>query len=150
MSISLDEARRIYLAVTTETGSALWILSPSGELLRTIALPGEITQLDAPPAIGYDHSVYIRAAGGIIAFAADGKQIWEYRTTAPVAGMTVTTDNRVLVSAGSDLSIIDRSGSATLLRSFEAERLATAPIVTATGDIVVASESMLYMLMPGG
>lgn len=148
-SISLDEARRIYLVVTTETGGlALWIISPQGELLRSIELPADLASIDAPPAIGYDHSIYLRMAGGIVAFAATGEKLWEYRPTAPVVGLAVTSDDRLLVSSGSDLSIIDRAGTPTIIQSFPGERIATAAVITATGDIVVATECKLHILTP--
>ena len=147
IAISLDEAGRTYLAVRTETGNALWIISPEGKRLQSIDLPPDITTLDAPPVIGYDHKVYLQGAGRILAFGADGAALWEYRPAVKPGGMMATPDNRLLVSAGSDLCVFNEDGGCMVIETFEEERLATAPIITGNGDILVATEENLYALM---
>ena len=58
-----------------------------------------------------------------------------------------TPDNRLLVSAGSDLCVFNEDGGCMVIETFEEERLATAPIITNNGDILVATEENLYALM---
>ena len=148
--MSIDEGGRAYLVAATPKGKQLLIIPPDGKLLRETDLPADLARMVTPPVIGLDHRVYLVTDERIHAFSEKGEALWESRPGVRPGGVTVTADNRVLVSAGSDLCIYDNAGHCTLLQRFEGENLSTPAIISTNGNLLVAAEGNLYALEPDG
>jgi hypothetical protein len=147
--MSLDESGRAYMVASTPKGRQLLIVTPDGKLLLEIDLPTDLARMVTPPVIGLDHRIYLVTDERIHAFSEKGEALWESRPGVRPGGVTVTADNRVLVSAGSDLCIYDSAGHCTLLQRFEGENLSTPAIISANGNLLVATEGNLYALEEG-
>jgi hypothetical protein len=147
--MSLDEGGRAYMVASTPKGKQLLIVTPEGKLLLEIDLPSDLARMITPPVIGLDHRIYLVTDERIHAFSEKGESLWESRPGVRPGGVTVTADNRVLVSAGSDLCIYDSAGHCTLLQRFEGENLSTPAIISTNGNLLVATEGNLYALEEG-
>ncbi|MEK7404891.1 MAG: PQQ-binding-like beta-propeller repeat protein [Acidobacteriota bacterium] len=145
--MSLDESGRIYLVVSIgEEQKALWVLSPEGKRLGAFALKPEHQALVAPPIVGYDHRIYLLTRALVVALDAEGKLLWERPAGGAAAGAGVTVDDRLLVSAGEEIAVFDANGERRMLYRFRGQPLLTPPVLTAAGEILVASAQRLYCL----
>jgi len=150
-SMSLDEAGRIYLIVSTETDTgkqrqALWVVTPDGERRIDVEIPEYPEGTYTPPIIGYDHQVYILLDDRIMAISPTGDVRWTERLGVPIGGAVVTADNRLLVSAGSYLFAFTADGTRTVVFGLEDGEWATPAIVTERGRLIAASKQYLYCL----
>lgn len=145
-SLSLDEMGRIYLNVRTNKRSELWLLTRQGERLYSFALPGGPYSLRVPPVIGYDHTAYVLASQHIYAVAGDGKLQWSRVAAGAIGGASVTADDQLLVSEGSELAAYNIKGERRTLFVLPGEQLATPPLLAAHGDLLIATKSHLYCL----
>lgn len=146
LSMSLDEAGRIYLLVRSEGQGALWALSPEGQRVFSASI-ADMPDFPTPPVVGYDHRVYVRTKQRVVAFGADGKVAWELPSPGKLAGLTVTTDDQIVMAAGSQVLSVDPKGDQKLLMDLAGEKLSTPPVVRSDGAILVASESKLFCLI---
>lgn len=142
LGLSLDEAGRIYLLARTDGRLALWLVTPQGEQLMSFDIAPNL-QPGAVPIIGYDHRVYLLAADRVLCVGADGKLAWEH--VGHIGGAGVTADNQLLGSAGTEVAAFDKEGKRKVLFTF-GESIVTPPVMTAAGDILVASQNKLYCL----
>ena len=148
LAMSLDEAGRIYLIVhTEEEKNALWVLTPDGERVVDTAVPMMDNNTYTPPMVGYDHRVYIMLGDRILAINPEGEEIWSQYVGA-AAGACITANDQLLVSAGNIVSAFDAQGERKFLCYFPDETLATPPVLTRRGRLIVASRSHLYCLKP--
>ena len=150
VTMSLDDAGRIYLVVAKGGRHELDIVSSEGGLIGNYALPAGLDPLLAPPIVGYDHHVYLVSASTALCLDSAGKQVWERPLRARAAGATVSTNGHLLVSAGSDVVSFDGQGHAAILHSFAGESLTSAPVLTAKEELLVTSRSRLYCLRAAG
>ncbi|MGC9970311.1 MAG: hypothetical protein ABSE56_06955 [Bryobacteraceae bacterium] len=150
LALSLDEAGRIYLLVAAGGRSALWLLTPEGERIYECELPPGLRGLIHPPIVGYDHTVFVRAERQILSIAPDGKVNWIRTADEPLAGAAITPDDFLLTSEGSSLAAWDAKGERRVLHTFAGENPTTAPVLTADGEILVATRTHLYCLAPRG
>jgi len=146
VAMSVDEAGRIHAVVRTADQLALWVLSPQGERVVGLDLP-EVRFVLGPPAIGYDHRVYVLAPGRVIAVEPGGTFAWDVAVEGGNAGWGVTADHRLLLSNGPKLLSVGPRGRPTVVHEFDAP-LATAPVLTRGGRILVATAKTLYCLSP--
>jgi hypothetical protein len=148
VAMSLDEAGRIYLLVRAEGRTALWLLSPQGERLMAFTMPSDLKLTATPPIVGYNHRVYVLGADRMLAINPDGKLAWVRPVNGQRGGAVITADDQLLVSDGRDLAVFNQEGQRSVLSSFDNETLFTPPVLTASGEILVASERRLYLLAP--
>lgn len=144
--LSVDEAGRMYLFVKVGETLALWCLNASGERLWTHLFPPDSAVTAAPPVIGYDHKVYVHSPAVVTCLGPDGKAIWTKTAGGSIAGMAVSADDQLVVSAGSKLIAFDGKGTARTLRDFAGDSLITPPAATRDGALLVASRAKLYRL----
>ena len=67
---------------------------------------------------------------------------------ADVAGAVVTADDLLVVSEGDSLTAWDAQGQRRVIHTLPGESLATAPVLLADGDVLVATQAHLYRLGP--
>jgi hypothetical protein len=136
----------MYLVVSTSGGRALWVVAPDGR--RTIAEPLEASTeaLSTPPIVGYDHTTYLQTPQTLSARDASGKLVWHKRMSARVAGAGVSTDDRLVAAVGSELLAFGPKGEPALLAKLGPSDLVTAPVMSAGGELFVASSDALYCL----
>jgi outer membrane protein assembly factor BamB len=145
VEMSLDELGRIYLLADTGSQHALWLVTPAGERLYVFELPHGSSAL-YPPIIGYDHTAYVISHGYIYAVGQDGKLNWSRQSSGPIAGATVTADDKLLTSEGNKLVAWDHTGERELLYSAPSDEFTTAPVLLNTGELLVGSRAQLYCL----
>jgi outer membrane protein assembly factor BamB len=141
VAMSLDEAGRAYLVVSTETGPALWAVEPDGRRLFETPLPPFGGPPLAPPIVSRHHLVYLVYADRILAFESDGRPSWSF--AGAVAGATLTGDDRLLVSVGTEVRSLRTGGPGELVTSI-AEPVLTPPVLSADGTLLFASADTLY------
>jgi hypothetical protein len=124
----------------------LWLLTQEGERSYAFEFPLGIVPGDTPPVIGFDHTVYLLAGQHLLAVAPDGKLEWSKQTSGPLIG-AVATQDKLLVAEGNTLSAWTRNGERTVLYTAP-EMFNSSPILTDSGDLLVASRSQLYCLRP--
>lgn len=146
LAMSLDEAGRIYLIVNERGRPALWVLTPQGERLGSFVFPPDMEVAALPPVVGYDHRAFIIGTDRLLSVNPNGKLAWA--RGGRVAGATVTADDQLLVSDGSELAAYDADGKRRILYDFRDEVLSTPPVLTAGGELIVASPNHLFVLSP--
>ena len=147
LSLSLDESGRIYALVEKSGSRFLWTISTAGEIVSEYELPAGFRQTKMPPAIGFDHTVFLSAADEIISIDSRGKLAWRVKLEANLGGFVVTPKRTLLVTSGRDLLLFDPKGNPRTLFSFQGEDLVTAPTITDDGSVLVASRNRLIKLV---
>lgn len=147
--LSVDEAGWMHLIVRQGLQRWLWVVSPEGRRVVNTALSSQMADIAGPPAIGYDRRIYLYTKTSVSAFTPDGKPLWERVVPGGIEGLTITADDRVLVGAGADLSVLDRAGERKVLHRFEGEQISAPPILSVSGDVLVATKQRLYCLRVG-
>lgn len=145
-TMSLDNAGIIYIVLDDAGIPKLRAITPDGERLFSVELPEKMSNISYPLVIAYNHRVFLIKDHYLMAFAANGRCIWEYKTDSPIAGAVVTADNQLLISSGSQLGVFEANGNYSTLYEFKNESLQTPPTLTASGDLVVATDQKLYCL----
>jgi hypothetical protein len=150
VSASADEAGWLYLVVAPhdyppKADRELWIVTPEGRRTVRVPVPPAYRESKVPPAVGYDHNVYLHSSHSIAAFSAQGALLWESSIEAEIAGLTVTPDRHVVVASGHDIADIDSNGKMTHLATLSAPAT-TAPVVAANGEILVGTEESVACL----
>ncbi|MBM4440877.1 MAG: hypothetical protein FJ027_10665 [Candidatus Rokubacteria bacterium] len=145
--LSLDETRTAYLVAETGTRHQLSAITSAGERLYMFELPKRLVPLRQPPIVGYDHGVYLLSERMIVALAADGEIRWARPAAAGFAGGFVTGNGQLLASDGGEVVAFDEDGQRRSLYAFVGERRLTSPVLTDAGEILVASEKVLYCLV---
>jgi len=148
LQLSADEAGRVHLVVRTPAGAALWVVSPEGKRTAEVALPAEYRELLAPPIVGYDHRIFLVTRARVQALDAAGRKLFEGELPASAVGAAVTADDLLLVCAGAELYAYGPDGRHRTVWSSPGGPLATAPVVTADGRVLVADRRSLYSLAP--
>ena len=142
VALSLDEAGRAYMICRTGESTQLWAID-GDKLLLSREVPAGVADLAAPPAVGYDHAIYLRSAAGIVALSVAGKPLWEF--SGATAGLAVAPDGQVIAAAGSRLLWLDAAGKAETLCEC-GQRLATAPLLMQDDTLLAASADKLYAM----
>jgi len=144
--LSLDETGRIYLVAVKGGISAFWVITPAGERLVALDLPAQEIVL-IPPIVGYDHSAFLLFTSRILAVNPEGNISWDYSAPNPVAGAAALPDGRLLVCVGPEIISFNAAGQSTTLHAL-GEPLATPPVLTDKGELLVASASNVFCLAP--
>ena len=144
--VSLDETARIYALVSREGRSSLWSLTSRGERVFALDFGPETVLKLAPPAVGYDHRVFVTTGDSILCVSPEGKLLWRQPSGGPVAGVAVTPDDELIVAAGSVLAGFDARGTRRVIHDFAGDTLLTPPASVKGGGLLVASARRLYRL----
>ncbi len=145
ISASADEAGWLYVVVAINNQRELWIVTPEGNRQARAVLPVELADQKLPPAIGYDHRVFLRTSHSIVAFSPEGQRLWEAQLPGSIAGFSVTPDGRLIVAAGSAIHQVDINGTVSRLATLSASAT-TAPVVSANGEIFVGTATGVLCL----
>ena len=149
LDMSIDEEMRIYLLVEVQVEenvkNELWIIDSAGNLLSETEIESIQKNYLAPPAIDYEHNVYIRYEDKIIAFNTSGNILWEQHIQKPLAGFAATKDY-LLTSEGNILTAFDHKGERRFFYNFDDE-LTTSPILV-DDQIFVATRKHLFCIIP--
>jgi outer membrane protein assembly factor BamB len=146
VTMSIDEAGRIYLIVEEKKRRSLWLLFPTGELTMTFELPSSFGEIIMPPVIGYNHQAYIITKNKILVVSSEGKLIWQSSLEKKIGGASITTDEQLLVSTESELLAFDTKGQKQTLFAVSNDNIQTSPVLTSSGEILFASVKRLYCL----
>jgi hypothetical protein len=142
-ALSLDEASRAYMVVTTTRGAQLWLVAKDGQRLFAADLPQGTSDISFPPIVGYDHHTYLLAGNRVVSFDDRGRRTWVHDAKNVLAGAAVTANDHLLVVDGNDVVAFDPKGKRHLLLSLP-EPLVTPPVLNEAGDLFVASAGHLY------
>jgi hypothetical protein len=146
VTMSLDEAGRIYLVVKIDGRNVLWLVTPEGGLLYAFEFQPGSPPPDYPPIIAYDHSVYLVSGAQILALGPDGKLNWTRAANSTVKGGFVTPDQLLVVTEGDSITSWNAQGRRTVLFSTGGDMLQTPPVLAPAGELLAASETRLYCL----
>ena len=151
LSMSLDEAGRIYLVVLQRKDDAperraLWVIDREGNRLLDVTLPAAASDAYAPPIVGYDHRAYLFQGDRVLSISPDGGLRERVNAGGPVAGGLATSDGGLLVAAGGILSVFDSAGERRVLYVLDDDQWVTPPALTSEGRLLIASERYLYCL----
>ncbi len=138
--LSADESGRAYLIVTAGETRELWIVGAGGERVRRTLTFAPI----APPLVGPAHDVFVVGATAVAAFTPEGAPRWT-RSLSGAAGAIALPDGRLLISEGATLITFDGQGAREQLHA-AGEPLRTPPVVTAAGEVVVATAQRVLWL----
>jgi hypothetical protein len=149
--ISLDDTARIYALAANHGRFSLWSLTPRGERVFAQDFPQDALIPtppinNSPPVIGYDHRIYVTAGQLVLCVSPEGRVLWRGPTGGAIAGMIITPDDQLIVSAGSSLVAFDTHGTRRALSDFRGDTLRTPPAMVKGGDLLVASLNKLYRL----
>jgi PQQ-like domain len=141
-SVSRGGAGRSYLVVDTPDGAALWMINAQGERVFARPLPKSSR---VPPIVAADHRVFVSTDDELLAFDPEGRPLW--RVSSPLAPRAVVTaDGWLLVSLGEELRAFDAEGRSAVLSYSVGRPFVTAPVITAHGEILVATTETLVCL----
>jgi hypothetical protein len=144
---SVDEAGWLHLIATVRERRELWVITPEGKRTVRVELPDELHEPTGPPAIGYDHSIYVWSAQTVGAYSPNGKHLWNASMEGPIRGLAVTAAGDVLVTAGEKVHLIKKDGKSSELVELS-EPANTPPVLTAEGDLIVAGATKLMYFSP--
>ncbi len=146
LSMSLDEASRVYLLAQTKAGIELWLVTNDGKRLMSYVLPQDMRVSTAPPIVSYNHRIYILGTDRVLAISPNGRLDWVRSLKTTHSSAVVTADDQLLVSDGNELIAFDEAGKRRVLQTFANDILTTPPVLLSGGEILVASERQLYCL----
>ena len=137
VSASADEAGWLHMVADAGGKRELWIVTPEGNRSVRVGFKPEFSPA-GPPAIGYDHRVFLWTSHVVAAFSPEGAHLWDSAIPGGIRGLTVGRDGKVLVTAGGRVYALDPAGkSIPLLETTEA--FTTAPVLTAEGDLLAGT-----------
>ncbi len=145
LAISIDDTGTAHAIVRADAGElAVWSAPTAygGSVGRKKLGRYRRDRNETPPILGRTVHVVV-LDDRIIAFAPDGKRLWE-RAGALTGGATITADDRLLAASDTTILAIDPNGRAVKLVDEPRVVFVTAPILDAKGVLVVASGSALH------
>ena len=150
--MSLDEEGRIYLVAQAEDDNkvavrVLMVLSSDGNELMRTQLSNHSDNIITPPIVGYNHTTYLLQGDTIAAIGVDGKSRWKTFAGGTIVGAVAMADGKLLVSAGNIIASYAANGEREVQFAIENEQWATPPVITATGNLIAASDKKLYCLV---
>mgnify|MGYP001038461348 CR=1 FL=1 len=144
--VSIDDGSKVaFVPVRQGDDLVMWMipLDANGSIGRH-KIPGRAKKVLGPPVLGKRLRVLVLDTG-ILALGLDGKRVWERRGV-PSGGISITSDDHVLVADGPKVSAIDPRGRETEIWSGGDVVLVSPPILDASGLLLVASEEALHAL----
>jgi hypothetical protein len=146
LAISSDEADNAHLIVSTDKGRALLRVSAQGTAWPAVALPDSAERLPKPPTVAADGRVFVASGGSLIAVSPAGQVLWTKTVSATPGGLAVTPDGTLLVADGTELAAFNAAGERRVLYASDRGALITPPVVSAQGQVLVASKTHLIAL----
>lgn len=144
-SISLDEAAHIYLLAGAPANRELVVFSPKGEELLRMPVGRDEGSAPIAPAIDFRRHIRLALGDRLLAISPAGDQEWSSALPG-IAGLLVTADNRVVVAAANGIHAFTIEGERKLLFGLNQEPLLAGPVLTAEGDLLLASAARLFCL----
>jgi hypothetical protein len=143
--VAIDESDIACVVVQQKNELSMWTvpIASNGGIGRH-RIPGNAHRVISPPVLGKSLRVLVLDTG-IVALGLDGKRVWE-RKGVPTGGVSITSDDHVLIADNAKVIAIDPRGRATDLWVGKNVVFVTPPIVTATGVLLVASAELLHVL----
>ncbi len=145
VALSLGGNEIAYLVVREGDRLNLLCLAEDGHLLRRYTFPEGVHSLLAPPLVGFDGRIYLLLHGTVIALAPDMSTLWESSENGPNVGATITRNGQLVVSGMRSIGILDPTGAYQPIAGKAETDYCTAPIVTDSGEIAVASKRQLHV-----
>jgi hypothetical protein len=144
--MSRDERQRTYSVMLAPGGQRMiQVINDAGEVQVQVPLDTRYGPPIAPPAIGYDHRIYYAGRSMVAAFTHEGQVLWEHPAR-DCHGIGVMPSGAVLVSTGSRLLRCKSSADPDVVFEFPREKIATAPVVSGSNEVFVATEAHVYCL----
>lgn len=148
LEVAIDESNLACVVVQQNNELSMWTIpiGANGGIGR-YRIPGRGGRVVAPPVLGKSVRVLVMDTG-IIAFGLDGKRLWE-RPGVPTGGVTISSDDQVLIADKAKVVAVDSRGRATDLWAGKNVIYKTPPILTAMGVLLVASQQLLHAITFG-
>lgn len=147
-AVSLGDAGRAYLIVRTGDGPRLWMLNAEGEQVFDARLPDDASDTRVPPIVTPDHRVFVVTDTRIVAFDPTGDRLWEFVAPRGRPRALVTAEGWLLVACDDTIGVFDDEGRSASIFQLPGEVFSTAPVLTASGEIFVATERALVCIGP--
>jgi len=148
--VAIDEAGTACVLVRQGDELVMWTIpvDNKGSIGRQ-KLPGGAAiarkRVLGPPVLGKNLRV-VQLDGLIIAMGLDGKKVWE-RKGVPTGGLSITSDDHVLIADNNKVIAVDPKGKATdLWVAKDNVVFVTPPIVNAMGILFIASGESLHAI----
>ena len=143
LDVAIDDAGLACVLVRQGEDLHLWTvpLASGGGIGRQRISQGPRRVL-GPPVLGKNLRVIVLDTS-VIAFGADGKRLWERRGV-PTGGVTITSDDHVLIADNGKVLAVDPRGRTTELYFVPDAIFVTPPILDARGVLFVASGRSLH------
>ncbi len=111
-----------------------------------LELPPQFEPAQTPPVIGYNYQIYILGHDKILAVNPEGKLIWQNSLEKKISGASITKNEQLLISAENELLAFDTKARQKIVFALSDDSISTSPILTAKGEILLASRKSLYCL----
>jgi hypothetical protein len=144
LDVAIDESGVACVIVRQANELSLWTIPTASKGGIGRHRLGRGRRSIGPPILGRSLRVVVLDTG-IVAFALDGKRLWERRGV-PSGGASITPDDHLLVADGGKIVTIDPRGRATELATLPGVVFTTPPILNARGVLFAASADALYAL----
>jgi len=113
-----------------------------------VRLPDDAADTRVPPIITADHRVFVVTDSRITAFSPMGDQLWEFAPPMGRPKASVTAEGWLLIAVDDIVGIMDAEGRSATLFQLPGEGFVTAPVLTTSGEIFVATETALVCIGP--
>jgi hypothetical protein len=143
IDVAIDEKGLANVLVKQSDDLALWTIPTIGNTAIGRHKLGKRKPV-GPPILGKTTRVFV-LDNGIVAYTHDGKKLWE-RKGIPTGGVSMTSDERVLIADGNKIFTVDHKGKPVELWSEPDVTFVTPPIINADGVLFVASGSLLHAI----
>lgn len=140
--LAIDEKGIANVIVKQKADLSLWTVPIAGNTAIGRHKIGANRRSIGPPVLGTKTRVVVLDTG-VAAFGLDGKKLWEQKGV-PTGGVSITSDDRVLIADGNRVVAVDAKGKKTEIWSAPDLTLVTPPILNASGLLLVASGSFLH------
>jgi outer membrane protein assembly factor BamB len=111
----------------------------------------EVGEFTSPPIVGADSQIYILGTSKVLAYKG-GEKKWEYTlkanpgetSTQPAGQGTVSLDSKLIVTEGSEIISLDKTGKVIFIwKDKDGEIYKTPPVLDSSGKIYAASDKIL-------
>lgn len=144
-ALSLDADGDVHVVAQRDTAWT-YVLVHGGREAGRAALAEPYGWDARPPVVAADHRAYLVGDERIGAFDPSARPAGVWSVDDPIVGAMVSADGTLLVGTGSSILAFDRAGKRTVLHDFGRERVLTAPVLDASGRLLVVTSTGLHAL----
>lgn len=144
VDVAIDDQAQANVIVRQKDEVSLWTVPIAGNGAIGRHKIGKKVKTVGPPVLGKSLRVIVTDAG-VTAYDLSGKEAWK-RKGQPSGGVSITSDDHVLIADGGKVWSYDKKGKPLELWSGSDIVFATPPILTADGLLLVASGELLHAL----